>query len=86
MCQSGLRNFVLEISRWMMASPSGRPVGADSNQIKTLTENNQRYNRQEIADILKISKSIQLLAKMKIRTFILQKKTYGLFGQANKLV
>ena len=35
----------------------GRPVEVDSDQIKTLIENNQRYTTQEIADILKISKS-----------------------------
>ena len=35
----------------------GRPVEADSDQIKTLIENNQCYITQEIADILKISKS-----------------------------
>ena len=36
---------------------SSRPVEVDSNQIKTLIENNQCYTTQEIADILKISKS-----------------------------
>ena len=36
---------------------SGRPVEVDSNQIETLSENNQRYTMQEIADILKISKT-----------------------------
>ena len=36
---------------------SGRPVEVDSNQIKTLIENNQRDTTWEIADILKISKS-----------------------------
>ena len=36
----------------------GRPVEVDSNQIETFTENNQRYITWEIADILKISKSI----------------------------
>ena len=36
---------------------SGRPVEVDSDQIKTLTENNQLYTTLEIADILKISKS-----------------------------
>ena len=35
----------------------GRPVEVHSNQIKTLMENNQRYTTQEIADILKTSKS-----------------------------
>ena len=39
------------------APRSGRPVEVDSDQIKTLIENNQRYTTQEIADILKIFKS-----------------------------
>ena len=47
------------------APRSGRPVGVDSNQMETLIENGQRYTMREIADILKISKSIKLLVKMK---------------------
>ena len=43
----------------------GRPVEVDSNHIETLIENNQCYTRWETADILKISKSIKLLVKMK---------------------
>ena len=39
------------------APRSGRPVEVDSDQIKTLTENNQCYTTREIANILKISKS-----------------------------
>ena len=39
------------------APQSGRPVEVDSDQIETLTENNQRYTTREIADILKIPKS-----------------------------
>ena len=35
----------------------GRPVKIDSDQIKTLLENNQHYTTWEIADILIISKS-----------------------------
>ena len=35
----------------------GRPVEVDSDQIKILIENSQCYTTQEIADILKISKS-----------------------------
>ena len=34
-----------------------RPVEVDSNQIRTITENNQRCATWERADILKISKS-----------------------------
>ena len=36
---------------------SGRPGEVDSDQIKTLIENNQRYTMWEVAEILKISKS-----------------------------
>ena len=35
----------------------GRPLEVDSNQIETLIESNQRHTTQEVADILKISKS-----------------------------
>ena len=57
------------------APQSGKPVEVDSNQIKTLIENNQRYTTQAIANILKISKSIKLLVKMKNVSCILQKNT-----------
>ena len=46
------RDFLLDDAPW-----SDRPVEVDSDQIETLIENNQRYTTQEIADILKISKS-----------------------------
>ena len=59
----------------------GRPVEVDSDQIETLTENNQCYTMQETADILKTAKSIKLLVKMKGVSFILWKKLNGLFGQ-----
>ena len=39
------------------APQSGRSVEVDSDQIETLTENNQRCTMREIANILKISKS-----------------------------
>ena len=39
------------------APRSGRPVEVDSDQIETIIENNQCYTTQEIANILKISKS-----------------------------
>ena len=55
------------------AAHSGRPVKVDSNQIKTLIENNQCYTTQEIADILKISKSTKLLVKMKNVPFFTEK-------------
>ena len=40
------------------ASQLGRPVQVDSNQRKTLIENNQHSVTWEIANIFKISKSI----------------------------
>ena len=43
---------------------SGRPVKVDSDQIETLTENNQCSTIRDIADILKISKSIKSLVNM----------------------
>ena len=57
----------------------GRPVEVDSDQIETLIENNQRYTTEEIANILKISKLIKLLVKMKNVSFILWKKNIQTF-------
>ena len=66
------------------APQSGRPVEVDSDQNETLIENNQCYTTLEIANILKISKSITLLVKMKNVFLFYGKKPYGLFGQPNK--
>ena len=76
-CEVCAGDFPLDDAPW-----SGRPVAADSDQIKTLRTTNI-IPMQEIADILKISKSIKLLVKMKNLPFILQKKPYRLFGQPN---
>ena len=54
------RSFVLD-----NAPRLGRPVKVDRDQIATLIENNQCYVTWEIANILKIYKSIKLLVKMK---------------------
>ena len=62
-------DFLLDIAPW-----SGRPVEVDSEQKETLIEHNQYYTMQDIADILKISKSIKLLVKVKNMSFILQEK------------
>ena len=43
----------------------GRPFEVDSDQIEKLIENSQHYTVKESANILKISKSIKLLVKMK---------------------
>ena len=51
-----------------------RPVEVDSDQIKTLLENDQCYAMWETTDILKISKSIELLVKMK-NVFYFKEKT-----------
>ena len=60
-----------------------RPVKVESDQIKALIEDNQCHIRQEIANILKISKSIKLLVKVKNVSFNLQKKKYEFFSQPN---
>ena len=62
-------DFSLDNASW-----SGRPVEVDSDQIKTLTENDQHYTMWERADILKISKSTKSFVKMKNVSFILWKK------------
>ena len=71
MCQTWFVKFPagdvsLDDAPWL-----GRPVEVGSNKIEPLIENNQHYTTQEIANILKISKSIQLLVKMKNVSFIL---------------
>ena len=83
MCQKGFVNFHAGEFFLDDAPQSGRPVEVDSNQIETLIENNQHYTTWEIVYILKISKPIKLLVKMKNVPFILQKKTNELFGQPN---
>ena len=73
-CQKRFAKFCA-VDFWLdSVSPSGRPVGVDSNQTETLTENNQCYTMQEIADILNISKSIKLLVKMKKCVFYFMEK------------
>ena len=67
------QDFLLDDAPWL-----GKPAEVDSNQIETVVENNQRYTTQEIADILKKSRSIKLLVKVK-NVFYLQKKTKRTF-------
>ena len=69
------RNFSLDNAPWL-----GRPIEIDSDQIKTLIENKQCYTMQEVADILKISKSIKLLVKMKNVSYF----TYFVFYEKTK--
>ena len=56
-CQKWFAKFRAGDSSLDDAPWSGRPVEVDSDQIETLIENNQHYVMQEIANILKISKS-----------------------------
>ena len=67
-------DFLLDDASW-----SGRPVEVDSDQIETLTENTQRSTTQEIASILKASKSVKLLVKMKKCLLFKKKKTKQTF-------
>ena len=59
---SNMSKVVCEVLCWRFspdnAPGSGRQVEVDSNQIKTLIENNQHYTMQDIADLFKILKSI----------------------------
>ena len=60
MCEKWLQSFMLEISHWtMLHGWLGRPAEIDSDQIETLIESYQHYTMQEIAGILKISRSIK---------------------------
>ena len=52
------------------APQSGRPVEVDNDQTETLIESNPHYITWEIANILKISKSIHLLVKIKNVSFM----------------
>ena len=74
-------NFSLDDALW-----SGRPVEVDSDQMKTLIKKNQCSTTWEIVNILKVSKSIMLLVKMKNMPFILRKNLNGLFGQPHSFV
>ena len=83
MCKKGFAKFCAGDFSLNNAPWLGRTVEVDSDHIETLIENNQPYTMQETANVLKISKSIKLLVKMKNVSFILQKKLNGLFGQPN---
>ena len=72
-----VRDFSLDDVPWW-----GWPVKVDSDQIGTWI---QYSTTQETADILKISKSIKLLVKMKNVSFLWGKKM-GLFGHSNMIV
>ena len=76
MCQKWFEKFCAGDFSLDGVPQSGRPVEVDSNQIETLIENDQHYTMHKIANILKMSRSIQLLMKMKNVSFILWKKTH----------
>ena len=57
MCQKWFAKFCAGDFSLDDAPRLGRPVEVDSDRIKTIIDNNQRYTTREIADILKISKS-----------------------------
>ena len=80
MCQNWFAKFRAGDFLLGDAPQSGRPVEVDNDQTETLIESNPHYITWEIANILKISKSIHLLVKMKNVSSILQKKLNGLFG------
>ena len=79
----GLQSFMLGISCWTIAPRLGRPVEVDSNEIQTLMKNNQSYTMQEVANILKISKSVKLLVKMKNCVSYFIENNIRIFGQPN---
>ena len=83
MCQKWFAKFCAGDFLLDDAPQLGRPAEVDKDQIETLTENNQHYTTWEIADILKISKSVKLLVKMKNVPFILWNKPYRLSGQSS---
>ena len=64
-CQKWFVNFWAGDFLLENAPQSSRPIEVGGDQIGSLTENNQHSTMQEIADILKIIKSVKLLVKMK---------------------
>ena len=70
MCQKWFAKFRAGDFSLDDAPRLGRPVEVDSDQIKTLNEYNQRYTMQEIINILKTARSIELLVKMKNVSFM----------------
>ena len=77
-CKVSCWDFSLEGAPW-----SGRPVQVNSDQVETLTENNQHSTTQEAANILKISKSVKLLVKMKNCVSYFIENNIRIFGQPN---
>ena len=61
--------FSLDNASWL-----GRPIEIDSDQIKTLIETNQCNTMWEIDNILKISRSVKLLVKLKKMCLLFYRK------------
>ena len=78
-----------EVSCWRFltghAPQSSRPVEVHSDQMETFVENNQCYTIWEIAGLIKISKSIKLLVKMK-NIFYFMEKTKQTFWPTQYIV
>ena len=55
-------------------STVSRPVEVDTEQLETLIESNRHYTMWERANVLKISKSIMLLVKIKKNMSFTEKK------------
>ena len=76
---SNMSKAVCEVLCWRFLNGrclwSGRPVGVDSDKMEMLIENNKQSTTQETADLLKISKSIELLMKMKNVFYFTEKNT-----------
>ena len=70
----GAKDFSVDDVPWL-----GRPVEVDSDQIETLIENSQCSITQEIADILKISKSIVIGENEKCVFYFMGKSTWTLW-------
>ena len=78
-CQKWFAKFHTGYFSLDIAPQLGRPVEINSNQMEILIENNQCYIPWETADILKISKSINVLVKMKNVSSILWKNLNEIF-------
>ena len=76
MCQKWFVKFHTGDFSLDNAPRSGGPVEIDGKHIKTLIENNQCYTTREIIIILKISKSIKLLVKMKNVSYFTEKTSW----------
>ena len=85
MCQKWLAKFHAGDFSLDDAPQLDRQVEVDSNQIDRSSENNQHYTTQKVANILKISRSIKSLVKVKNVSLLHGKKINKLFGQPNTM-